>query len=103
MASYDPHLNPLGIGGDFPPFTAFRRERAEGEKADQDAGVFACDLPESLDNFDNRKSYLIYPPGLGIPSQAIVVLGGTAKEFLGRNDLASEISKHMPEDAKAEF
>jgi hypothetical protein len=40
---------------------------------------------------------------LDIPSQTVVMLEGTAKEFLSRNDLASELSVHLPEGTKAEF
>lgn len=59
MASYDLHLNLLAISGEFPLFSVFRRERGVGEEADPDAGVFAYDLPESLDDLDKRKSYLV--------------------------------------------
>jgi DNA-binding XRE family transcriptional regulator len=40
---------------------------------------------------------------LGVHVQTVVIIEGTAKEFLARNDLASEISKYVPEESKVEF
>lgn len=40
---------------------------------------------------------------LDIRPETVVMLEGTAKDFLTRNDLANEMSKHLPASAKAEF
>lgn len=59
MSGYDLHLNMLVVRGEFPQFSVFRRERDPNEKGDPLLGVFAYDLPESLEDLDARKSYLV--------------------------------------------
>ena len=59
MAGYDLHLNFLSVSGEFPLFAVFRRERAPGEGANPDVGIFAYDLPENLEDLGKRKDYLV--------------------------------------------
>jgi hypothetical protein len=40
---------------------------------------------------------------LGIEAPVIVVLTGTAKDFLKRTDIADEVTRHLPEESKTEF
>ncbi len=59
MTSYELHLNFLTVLGDIPLLTVYRRERAPNEKADQEGGIFAYELPEALGDAGERKSYLV--------------------------------------------